>query len=230
MALPLRGGKTRRLSHTCRVNDDAPSWRNTAIRATLAAIPYAGGTLQVLYDDVRARRATAAGETIDVILEITGELALAQRMEKDPIVEALFVNAVDSAIRTGLSAKRRLLAKVVANAVVDEALVDESHLLAAALGELDAPHVRALKAMADEWRTTRALPSEATERPGGWGTSAIFRNLPEPLKATLVRTGTAKPTPQMLTGRMEPHRADGITDFGLELIEALEQEGVDEDL
>jgi len=207
------------------MTDESPTWAATAARATLAAIPYAGGTLQVLYEDVRARRAAAAGETIASIVAITGEPALAQRMAVDPVVEALFVNALDSAIRTGLESKRRLLAKAVANAVLDEALVDESQLLAGVLAELDVPHVRALKAMADEWNTVLALPAEATERPGSWGQSQVFRNLPEPLKAALVRTATAKPTPQTFTVLMQPHRADGITDYGLELVAALEREG-----
>jgi len=66
---------------------DAPNWKDTAVRATMAAIPWAGGTLQVLYDD--------------------------------PVVEALFVNAVDSAIRNGLDSKRRLLAQAVASAVLN---------------------------------------------------------------------------------------------------------------
>lgn len=106
--------------------DSPPSWAETAKRATLAAVPYVGGSLQVVYEDVRARRAAMAGETISDIVSATGEELLVQRLAEDPVAEALFVNAVDAAVRTGLEAKRRLLARAVAEAVIDEARLDES--------------------------------------------------------------------------------------------------------
>jgi len=206
-----------------KVNDEAPTWRETAIRATAAAIPYAGGTIQVLYEDVRARSAAKAGETIASIVAITGEPALAQRMAVDPVLEALFVNAVDAALRTGLEAKRRLLARAVADAVVDGARLDESQLVTAALSELDVPHVRALKRMADEWRA----PVEG-EQGVSWGRSEAFQSLTDPIKATLVRTGTAMPQRQRFVATSDRRRQEGITDFGLALVDALESEGLDE--
>lgn len=215
------------------VTDEAPTWKETAVRATAAAIPYVGGTVQVLYEDVRARSAAKAGETIASIVRITGEPALAQRMSVDPVLEALFVNAVDAALRTGLEAKRRLLARAVADAVMDEARLDESQLVAAALAELDVPHVRALKRMADEWKATEdpaVWEARKVEgrREGLTGQSEVFRCLPEPIRATLVRTGTALPPRNVFTVQAERHRQDGIADFGLELIEALEREGLND--
>jgi hypothetical protein len=67
----------------------------------------------------------------------------AARLSSPPEFEALVVNTLDSAARTGYEAKRRLLAKVVINAALDDARVDESSLMAQAR-DLDAPHVRAL--------------------------------------------------------------------------------------
>jgi hypothetical protein len=39
------------------MSEESPTWSETAVRATLAAIPYVGGSIQVVDEDVRARRA-----------------------------------------------------------------------------------------------------------------------------------------------------------------------------
>ena len=211
---------------------EPPTWGDTAGRAaakSIAAVPLVGATLQVIVEDVLARRRAAAGATVDMIIETVGEDALAERVATDPVTEALFVNAVEAALRTGMQSKRRLLARAVADAVIDEAVLDESVLLADVLAELDVPHVRALKRMADEWRVIESLP-DAAERTGDWGMSAVWKTLPEPLQARLIRTGTGKATPNTMFTRAEPHRVDGITDYGLNVIAELETEGLSEDL
>jgi len=182
------------------------------------------GSLQVVYEDVRVRRAAKAGETISDIVSATGEEVLVQRLAEDPVAEALFVNAVDAAVRTGLEAKRRLLARAVAQAVIDEARLDESLLITEALAQLDAPHVKALKRMAVEWEETLRGDPEALN----WGQSEVWRNLAEPIRAALVRTGTAKPPSNTFAATKGPNRQMGISDFGLELVRRLEAEGLDD--
>lgn len=180
-----------------------------------------GGPLEVLFADVRARRVAAAGKTIASIIEITGQPALEQSLQRDPIVESIFVNAVDVAIRTGLEAKRRLLARAVADAVVDEAKIDEAHLMAHVLAELDVPHIRTLKALAEEWAATQGVLDEAPS----WGTSEVWGVTPTPIRATLVRTGTAIPPTSTFHAKAGPNRQQGISDFGIQVIDALVDEG-----
>lgn len=176
--------------------------------------------MEVLFTDVRARRAAAAGRTITRIIEITGQPALEQSLERDPLVEALFVNAVDAAVRTGLEAKRRLLAQAVASAVMDEAKIDESYLMSVVLAELDVPHIRTLKALADEWVATQAA-AEA----GSCGASTVWESTPAPIRAALVRTGAAIRETNTFIVMAEPNRQQGISDFGLEVIDRLLEEG-----
>jgi hypothetical protein len=201
--------------------NEPPSWTDTTARATLAATPVVGGPARGTFADVRARRVAAAGKTIASIIEITGQPALEQSLERDPVVEALFVNAVDAAIRTGLEAKRRLLVQVVGDAVADEAKIDESVLLAGVLAELDVPHIRRLKALAEEWAAAQENPDEA----GTFGTSQVWRATPVPIRAALVRTGTAIPETRTFDGKQWPNRQEGISDFGLQVIDRLLEEG-----
>jgi hypothetical protein len=200
--------------------DEAPSWRETLARATLASYPMVGGAAQVLYEDQRARQAAKMGRTIQSIIEITGEPALAAALDRDPYVEALFVNAVDAAMRTALEAKRALLAKAAADPVIDIAKLDESYLIVAALSVLDVPHVRALKALAEEWDDVQKHPTDLAR----WGRSKVWGSLPAPIRAGLERTGAAR-AERTTAHRDEPNRQDGITDFGLELIAKLIDEG-----
>ena len=83
------------------------------MRATLAAIPAVGGTLQVIYEDVRTRYVYRTARTVNQVAELTGVDHLEARLRDNPEVEALFVEAVEAASRTGLEAKRRLLAQTV---------------------------------------------------------------------------------------------------------------------
>jgi hypothetical protein len=63
---------------------------------------------------------------------------------EDEEVEVLFIEGVEIAVRSGLKAKRRLLARVVAKAVLDDAEIEPAQLLVQAFRDLDAPHLRAL--------------------------------------------------------------------------------------
>lgn len=55
--------------------------------------------------------------------------------------------AVEAAARSALEAKRQLLGRLVAEAALDDALVDESRLLVGVPDQLEAPHVRCLEAI-----------------------------------------------------------------------------------
>lgn len=194
---------------------------DTVVRAAIAAVPYFGGPLEIIYSDIRARQALKAQQVLEQITTATGEERLLERIRESPHVEALFVNAVNAALRTGIDAKRRLLARAVSEAVLDDAKLEPSQLIADVLDQLDVPHALALARLADEWEAAqRGDPEAAT-----WGTSEVWKSVPAPVRAALVRTGTARMAPGTLVARSGPHRADGITDFGLEVIGALRDEG-----
>lgn len=200
---------------------DVPTIQDTLVRATIAAIPYVGGPLEIVYSDTRARRAAKADQLMSDLLATTGEELLLRRLAENQYVEALFVNAVDAALRTGIDAKRRLLVRAVSAAVLDDAKLDESQLVTDALAQLDVPHVLALARLADEWDENQRHPTDAAR----WGTSELWRQLAEPIRATLIRTGAARPSRSTLVAQADPNRQEGISDFGLELIQALRSEG-----
>lgn len=194
---------------------------NLMVRVALAAIPSVGGPMEIIYSHVRARQASKAEEVMAEIAGATGADRLLERISEDPYVEALFVNAMNAALRTGLDAKRRLLARAVSAAVLDDAKLEESQLIADVLEQLDVPHAIALARLADEWEEAQRGDPEAVT----WGTSEVWSNVLAPVRAALVRTGTANLSPRPLVALTGPHRQEGITDFGLEVIEALRAEG-----
>jgi len=151
---------------------------------------------------------------------MAGEESFLQRVSSDPRLEGLFVDAVEAAVRTSIEAKRKLLARAVADASVDPTDIDHSELVVGALRELDVQHVHALAALASEWDRMQQETGVTL------GTSQVWPTLPEPIRAVLVRTATGKSAPQMLTAQQAPWRANGITDFGLEVLAALRLEGM----
>lgn len=194
-----------------------PTVVDTVVRAALAAVPYVGGPLEVIVSDVRARQAARAETLVASIALAVGEETLALRLADDPRAEALFVNAVNAALRTGYEAKRQLLARVVANALQDGAILDDAELLVNTLEDLEAPHIAALVRLEAEWLERLHTDVSVVN----WGSSPAWQNLPEPIRAVLVRVGAAKPSPQTAVALEGPRRAEGITDWGLSILKQL---------
>ena len=127
--------------------DAPPEWWDSGVRIGLSLVPVIGGGLQVMYEDTRTHLGVRAARTMQEIAEETGFERLKERLASDPEVEALFVRGLDAATRTGYEVKRRLLARLISAAVLDDAKVDDAGLFVLALGGLEAPHIRALEAM-----------------------------------------------------------------------------------
>jgi len=83
-------------------DQEPPTWAETVTKALVAAVPYVGGSAQVVWEDVRKRRAAAAQQSLQEIVLDCGEERLPQRLTEDPLLEALLVNALDACLRTGL--------------------------------------------------------------------------------------------------------------------------------
>jgi hypothetical protein len=199
---------------------EPPDFLQTTARAGLALIPVIGGALQVIYEDVRANLEARHWQTIQEIADDVGEDRLAARL-KDPEHQALFANGVEVATRTGLENKRRLLAKVVSAAVLNDAKLDGAQLRVEALRDLDAPQIRALERL-------QRLLNEHTEKNEAYYAAVheVWASEPDPICAALIRTGVA-----FTFNASYGYGVDGITEFGQSLlwelhnVEAVDWEG-----
>ncbi|MGH9076498.1 MAG: hypothetical protein ACRDY0_03440 [Acidimicrobiales bacterium] len=103
-----------------------------------------------------------------------------ERLKDNERLRDLLVQAAEAARRTAWQAKRVVLGRVVGQAVVDDAQVDESAALVAALASLEPPHVRYLTLIAGgQWREGAPVPDGA--RPA--------EPVPEPYRAALIAHG-----------------------------------------
>lgn len=154
--------------------------------AVAALVPY-GGSAVMAWEAVRNRVASRVQLTAENVADAIGIDRLAERLSESPEFEALFINALDSAARTGYEPKRRLLAQVVINAALDDAVIDESWLVEQALRDLDAPHLRALERIR---LAVDQFPPDSTKDRADAAIAAGALE-PESVRAVLVRTGVA---------------------------------------
>jgi hypothetical protein len=195
-----------------------PDFFQTAARAGLALIPGLGGALQVIYEDVRANIAYRQWQTIQEIADNVGEATLAEQLDDDPVRQALFVNGVEVATRTGLENKRRLLAKVVSAAMLDDFKIDGAQLRVEALRDLDVPQIKALERLhrlavehagREDDKSIATAYHEAVQ--------AAWLAEPYPVRAALTRTGVAF----ALMGTYGGFSVEGINEFGSGLLAEL---------
>jgi hypothetical protein len=184
-----------------------PTVGDTLAKVALQLVPYVGPPLETIYDDVRARQAEKARRTVSEIAELCSMELLLRRLNENPEIEAMFVAAVDSALRTGLERKRRYLARVVANAVLDDAKVDESELIVQALRDLDGPHLRALE------RLRQAEDSAHTDNEKSAAVQEAAKEEPAPIRAVLSATGAVTPAPFGGIFRVSPFGRTLLTDL-----------------
>ena len=193
---------------------EPPAPPETVAKALAAVVPWVGAGLQVVVEDALARRHARARQTAHEIIEATGGDALVDRLSASPELDALFAEALEAAMRTGHEAKRRTLARVVINAVTDDARVDESQLLAMALGQLEGPHIRALARLRAAELGAPGEPLDASFDKG----NAVSDQQPKAVISVLIATGTVVPTTFVGGGI----GACAVTDLGRLLIADLE--------
>jgi hypothetical protein len=200
----------------------------TVAKASVALLVPYGGVLNIVYDAVRKRMQ----KTTDEILREVDPVYFAQRCAESQEFEAIVVNALDAAARSGYEAKRRLLGRVVVNAAFDDAKVDESALLVQALRELDATHIRALERIRlaqDDYdpppdeRANMAIQdqTQATERWRRLAEEAAINastQEPAPVVAVLSRVGTVAPVSALFGVGIS---TGTITPFGRSLLDEL---------
>lgn len=196
--------------------DEIRPWADVLADAGVEFMPPAAKAMKVIADQWWARHSARAESVIQDVLERTGPDRLGSAMMRDPLVEAVFLDGVDAGARTGLDAKRRLLAMVISEAVLDDARVDESLLYVQALRDLDAPHLRALERIARAEEAAALAPEEAWGQQ--WDGEHVFKDEPHPIRAALVRTGCATnpPTTRVIDKSVRVYHA--TTPFGRGLL------------
>lgn len=97
--------------------------------------------------DVQRRWVQRGQDAVESLVERVAPELLAQRLQESPELDALLTRAVQMAADTALPAKRRLLGRVVARAVLDDAEIDEATFIVEALRDLEPPHARCLEAI-----------------------------------------------------------------------------------
>lgn len=206
----------------------------TTLRAALAAVPVVGGSALVIVDAVVGRAVGRARLTLDEIVECIGVDRLAARLAESSEFEALMVNALGTATRTGYEPKRRLLGRVVINAAFDDARLDESQLVEMALRDLEAVHIRALERIRIAHDSVTELTADEAEqqvnsnRPVEEALNNARRRAAfdasqqenEAVVATLVRTGCAT-IPMIMGGGIG---AGSVSEFGRNLLDELRRE------
>lgn len=160
-------------------------WVQTLMVTVTASVPVIGAAADKILDRIeRGRGWDALTMYADVIRQVEVE-KFAAALDRDPILRATFSRAIRAAADTGFEAKRRVLARVIGRAVLDDATVDEAQLLVDALGELDAVHFHELERLK---RVRDSLPQDDEQQNHSRAMNA-WMEVPVPVRAVLSRTG-----------------------------------------
>lgn len=168
-------------------------------------------------------------EVLDRVTQgVDGEV-LERRLLQAPEVEVLLARAVNAAAASSLASKRRLLARVVQAAVLDDAAIDQSTLILDVLEQVDAVHIRCLEAIAraeleskeaGDWEFT----AEGAEKPSNQRVQDAADGYPSPIIKRLETLGLADASVDW-SGHT---RVTGMSVFGELVLNDLRQESVPE--
>jgi hypothetical protein len=208
---------------------EKPSVPEIVGKAVVAGIPYAGGSIVEVISGIQKRREYVAEHALGAISERVGADTFMSIVERDPEIEALLWTALQAVAATGVESRRKLLVKVVANAMTSTEPIDMEQLQTMALAELDAPHFRALARLAHA-EDLDAAEGKTDKQDNNLDQAAT--NEPVPVLAALIRTGAVYPAGIVdnRDGTMRPPSlrelgVSGVTDFGRRLLVDLHSEG-----
>ncbi|KRC63580.1 hypothetical protein ASE12_01645 [Aeromicrobium sp. Root236] len=153
----------------------------------------------VPYAKVNAKFVARFNKRADEVMESAsaaagGPDALDLRLEANEELDVLVGVASMAAATSAMHDKRRLLARVVAAALSDEASIDEAALLISALSEIDAVHVRALTAIGRAEDDAKAsgeigVTARGAEKPLTGTVRQVVDKLPDPVLRKLLTVG-----------------------------------------
>lgn len=169
-----------------------PSVPDILTRAAIAAVPIpsVSASLMTIYDGFHERRAYRMGQALAEITDRVTVEQLEARLNESESLDAVFGTALAAAASSGVKVKRRMLGAVVAQAVLDDAMIDEAILLTGVLSQIEAPHVRCLE---DVYRVQLEVETSGERPPAAPGAEREInqrildtgRKYPSPLLKTL---------------------------------------------
>lgn len=168
-------------------------------------------------------------EVLDLASTVVDSDDLARRLLEAPEVEVLLTRAVNAAAASSLASKRRLLARVVQAAILDDAAIDQSTLIVDVLEQVDAVHIRCLEAIAraeleskeaGEWEFAAA----GAEKPANARVQDAADGYPAPIIKRLETLGLADASVDW-SGHT---RVTGMTVFGELVLHDLRSEPISE--
>lgn len=168
-------------------------------------------------------------EVLDSVSQAVDGEVLERRLLQAPEVEVLLSRAVNAAAASSLASKRRLLARVVQAAVLDDAAIDQATLIVDVLEQVDAVHIRCLEAIAraeleskeaGDWEFT----AERAAKPSNQRVQDAADGYPSPIINRLETLGLADASVDW-SGHT---RVTGMTVFGELVLNDLRQESVPE--
>jgi hypothetical protein len=125
--------------------ENPPTKADIFSRAVITASPKFAGSAMVLYEGFRDRRQARMRDVeLAVRKAIPADEDLAQRLSESEELDTLLNRALAEAAQSAMASKRRLLGKIVANALLDDAQIDLSMLFATVLAQIETPHIRAM--------------------------------------------------------------------------------------
>lgn len=185
-------------------------------------VPVIGSPLSIILQAAFERDRVRFASTVLEVEAETGADRLQARLDSDQQIEAVFLQGLEAATRSGTEEKRRLLARVIAAAVLDDAQVDASHVRVSVLRDLDVPHFLVLERLR---RAEQRHPKAATR--GEMASQAALRQeivdvrsaTLSPIVAALERHGLVEAlASRFIAG--SPLRA--LTPFGRDLLADLD--------
>lgn len=125
---------------------DGGRWLEVAVVAGLAGVPVVGGSVAVVAAELFERRhARVSGLGADLLADHEPDEVI-ERLRSDERFGELFLRAAEATAVSSWGRKRRAMGAVVRAALDgDDAQLDESELLVAALERFGAPHFAALQ-------------------------------------------------------------------------------------
>lgn len=168
-------------------------------------------------------------EVLDSLTQAVDGEVLERRLLQAPEVQVLLARAVNAAAASSLASKRRLLARVVQAAVLDDAAIDQSTLILDVLEQVDAVHIRCLEAIARAERESKEagdweFTAERAEKPSNQRVQDAADGYSSPIIKRLETLGLADASVDW-SGHT---RVTGMTLFGELVLNDLRQESVPE--
>lgn len=191
-----------------------PSLPSAIIRAGLSAVPGVGGPLAELWEYSQAldrwrvsQMGTAARD------DFGDDEAFVDRLRSDERLLDMLVEAAEAARRTEMEAKRIAMGRVLAQAMKDDAQIDDSAAMLRALAGLEAPHFRVLARLAAQPRVQIGAGDE---------------DVPEPYLSQVIAAGVLHATEGLISPTANSFAgAAYVTPFGHELLRWIREAGTD---